>query len=97
MVPKVGFEPTRGCPHRFLRPARLPFRHFGLYLFYTGKEEIPTLIIAQRSSHSTCKLYLKPRRRPLIFRTEPASRRPNHLVSYLSKILEAKPCPSLPW
>ena len=29
VVPKVGVEPTRGCPHRFLRPARLPFRHFG--------------------------------------------------------------------
>ena len=29
MVPKVGFEPTRSHPHRFLRPARLPFRHFG--------------------------------------------------------------------
>ena len=29
LVPKVGVEPTRGCPHRFLRPARLPFRHFG--------------------------------------------------------------------
>ena len=30
LVPKVRFELTRGCPHRFLRPARLPFRHFGL-------------------------------------------------------------------
>ena len=29
-MPKVGFEPTRGCPQRFLRPPRLPFRHFGL-------------------------------------------------------------------
>jgi hypothetical protein len=28
-VPKVGFEPTRGGPHLFLRQARLPFRHFG--------------------------------------------------------------------
>ena len=35
VVPKVGVEPTRGCPHRFLRPARLPFRHFGAGLFYT--------------------------------------------------------------
>ena len=32
LVPKVGVEPTRGCPHRFLRPARLPFRHFGVNL-----------------------------------------------------------------
>ena len=29
VVPKVRVELTRGCPHRFLRPARLPFRHFG--------------------------------------------------------------------
>ncbi len=29
LVPKVGFEPTRGCPQRCLRPPRLPFRHFG--------------------------------------------------------------------
>ena len=29
VVPKVGFEPTRGCPQRCLRPQRLPFRHFG--------------------------------------------------------------------
>jgi hypothetical protein len=28
-VPKVGFEPTRGCPHYALNVARLPFRHFG--------------------------------------------------------------------
>ena len=24
MVPKVGLEPTRGCPHGILSPARLP-------------------------------------------------------------------------
>jgi hypothetical protein len=29
-MPKVGVEPTWGCPQRFLRPPRLPFRHFGL-------------------------------------------------------------------
>ena len=28
LVAKVGFEPTRGCPQRCLRPPRLPFRHF---------------------------------------------------------------------
>src|SRR5690606_22305399 len=28
-VPKVGFEPTRPWGQRFLRPPRLPFRHFG--------------------------------------------------------------------
>ena len=31
VVPEVGFEPTRGFPHRFLRPARLPFRHSGIF------------------------------------------------------------------
>lgn len=29
LVPKVGFEPTRGRPRRILSPLRLPFRHFG--------------------------------------------------------------------
>ncbi len=29
IVPEVGLEPTRGCPHRILSPARLPFRHSG--------------------------------------------------------------------
>ncbi len=30
LVRKVGLEPTRGYPQRFLRPPRLPFRHFRL-------------------------------------------------------------------
>ena len=32
MVPKVGVEPTRAKAQRFLRPSRLPFRHFGTEL-----------------------------------------------------------------
>src|SRR5881275_2088389 len=28
MMPKVGLEPTRGCPHRILSPARLPVPPF---------------------------------------------------------------------
>ena len=30
-VPKVGVEPTRPCGHWILSPARLPFRHFGIF------------------------------------------------------------------
>jgi hypothetical protein len=36
VVPKVGFEPTRGCPQRILSPPRLPFRHFGTDRHRTG-------------------------------------------------------------
>src|SRR5260370_42502034 len=32
LVPRAGVEPARGCPHRFLRPTRLPFRHLGAAL-----------------------------------------------------------------
>ena len=28
LVRKMGVEPTRYCYHRYLKPARLPFRHF---------------------------------------------------------------------
>src|SRR5580700_916651 len=28
-LPGEGVEPSRGCPRRFLRPLRLPFRHPG--------------------------------------------------------------------
>ena len=31
VVPKVRVELTQGHPYRFLRPARLPFRHFGTW------------------------------------------------------------------
>ena len=44
VVPKVGVEPTQGCPHRFLRPARLPFRHFGFsYKFAVPETVLPEL------------------------------------------------------
>jgi len=33
LVPKGGLEPPRGHPQRFLRPPRLPFRHFGTVTF----------------------------------------------------------------
>ena len=29
LMPEVRVELTRGCPHRILSPARLPFRHSG--------------------------------------------------------------------
>ena len=35
-MPEVRVELTRGCPHRILSPARLPFRHSGKWLFYKG-------------------------------------------------------------
>jgi len=36
LVPKVGVEPTRPCGQRFLRPSRLPFRHFGQWARLSG-------------------------------------------------------------
>ena len=42
LVPKVGVEPTWSCPQRFLRPSRLPFRHFGHFGHTLG-------IIAERA------------------------------------------------
>jgi murein L,D-transpeptidase YcbB/YkuD len=42
VVPKVGFEPTWGYPHPLLRRARLPFRHFGLYLYFYAFKSIAT-------------------------------------------------------
>ena len=41
VVPKVGFEPTRGCPQRCLRPPRLPFRHFGRGSRYRSRPRAP--------------------------------------------------------
>ena len=33
-VPEEGVEPSRGCPHRILSPARLPFHHSGRSQIY---------------------------------------------------------------
>ncbi len=30
MVPRKGLEPSQPCGHRYLKPARLPFRHQGI-------------------------------------------------------------------
>lgn len=30
-MPEVGLEPTRGCPHRILNPARLPISSLRLH------------------------------------------------------------------
>ena len=32
IVPEEGVEPSWGCPHRILSPARLPFHHSGCFL-----------------------------------------------------------------
>jgi hypothetical protein len=34
LVPEEGLEPSRGCPHRILSPARLPFHHSGTKSYY---------------------------------------------------------------
>jgi hypothetical protein len=48
-MPKVGFEPTRGRPQRFLRPPRLPFRHFGnTMLDYTASDAPLSIRYASR-------------------------------------------------
>ena len=44
IVPGEGVEPSRGCPRRFLRPLRLPFRHPGRV------DSVP----AQAGNRSTC-------------------------------------------
>lgn len=33
-VGKVGVEPTRSFPHRFLRPTCIPFHHLPLFLVH---------------------------------------------------------------
>ena len=56
LVPKVRVELTRSYPHRFLRPARLPFRHFGfalvLYDMITAYGGSPgDILILRRDAH----------------------------------------------
>ena len=36
LVPKERFELSRPCGHYALNVARLPFRHFGMVLFYSS-------------------------------------------------------------
>ncbi len=55
LVPKGGFEPPRGRPQRFLRPSRLPFRHFGQPHHCTGRQQ--TCLIGARSAPSAHLLW----------------------------------------
>jgi hypothetical protein len=49
LVPKTGLEPVRGCPQRFLRPQRLPFRHFGAPAIMIGARRTPVNCAARRN------------------------------------------------
>ena len=39
-MPKEGLEPTRGCPHRFLRPARLPIPPLRPTKTWSGRRDL---------------------------------------------------------
>src|SRR5438445_11402498 len=44
LVPRAGVEPARGCPPRYLRPTRLPFRHLGASLYHTTQGGFDNII-----------------------------------------------------
>ncbi len=44
-MPEVRVELTRGCPHRILSPARLPFRHSG-----SGPGNIAGLLVVENQA-----------------------------------------------
>ena len=58
MVPKVRVELTWGRPRRFLRPVRLPFRHFGINLI-RGSPALssPSGIVANYRAISAEQIY----------------------------------------
>lgn len=41
LVPKEGLEPPRRAGQRFLRPPRLPFRHFGIWCSLRDSNPLP--------------------------------------------------------
>lgn len=49
MVPQVGLEPTRGCPHRILSPACLPFHHCGIVDVYENRDDYTILEVITHS------------------------------------------------
>ena len=64
VVPKVRVELTRSCPHRFLRPARLPFRHFGtcvgIIRYVCWDSAVPVRYIRYQSAVSYTERVLMP-------------------------------------
>ena len=49
LVRKMRVELTRYCYHRYLKPARLPFRHFRIFNFGLNFVKTQTFVFAQVS------------------------------------------------
>lgn len=64
-MPKVGVEPTRGCPQWFLRPPRLPFRHYGLRRVLYGNWVV---CVNSERKHRVYLLYVTRVREAALFR-----------------------------